>query len=333
MSAPAADPTVRDASPAAGATRHVLDVTDFDADEITAILDLAEASVDSLGRPLDGAGAALVFEKPSNRTRHSMEMAVVQLGGHPVCTRGDEVGLDVREPVEDIARIMAGYHRVVAARVFSHRTLERMVEAIDSPTEHESATTDTSAIVVNMLSDRSHPLQAVADALTMRQRLGDLAGRSVAYVGDYNNVARSLAEISLLCGMSVRLSGPPAFAADDVEIERLSLIGAGDVARVDRPAEAVEGAHAVHTDTWVSMGQEAEKEERRRMFEGFAVDEALMAHAADDAVFMHCLPAYRGFEVAADVIDGPRSAVFQQGHNRMHAARAVLAFALGTRSS
>jgi ornithine carbamoyltransferase len=300
--------------------RHVLDVTDFSATEVERILDLAERSVDSLGRPLDGLGAALIFEKPSNRTRHSMEMAVVQLGGHPVYTRGEEVGFDTREPVEDVGRIMAGYHAVIAARVFDHTTLDRLVAAVDSL---DGSTT----IVVNMLSDRSHPLQAFADALTMRQRLGPLDGKSVAYIGDYNNVARSLAEISLLLGMSVRLSCPPAFAADAVELERLSMIGTGDVGQTNRPADAVSGAHAVHTDTWVSMGQEAEKEVRRRMFEGFAVDEALMSGAADDAVFMHCLPAYRGYEVTAGVIDGPQSAVFQQGHNRMHAARAVLAFA------
>ncbi|BAN02396.1 ornithine carbamoyltransferase [Ilumatobacter coccineus] len=300
--------------------RHVLDVTDFTASEIVSILDLAERPIESLGRPLDGAGAALIFEKPSNRTRHSMEMAVAQLGGHPVYTRGEEVGFDTREPVEDIGKIMAGYHQVIAARVFDHATLDRLVAAVDS-------LDGASTIVVNMLSDRSHPLQAFADALTMRQRLGELESKTVAYIGDYNNVARSLAEISLLLGMKVRISCPPAFAADEAELERLSLIGSGDVLQTARPHDAVAGAHAVHTDTWVSMGQEAEKEVRRRMFEGFAVDAAMMSLAADDAVFMHCLPAYRGFEVTADVIDGPQSVVFQQGHNRMHAARAVLAFA------
>lgn len=303
-------------------TRHVLDVTDFSVEEIDAILDLAEQDPPSLDRPLGGAGAALVFEKPSNRTRHSMEMAVVQLGGHPVYTRGEEVGFDTREPVEDVAVIMAGYHAVIAARVFSHDTLTRMVAAID----HRD---DVDALVVNMLSDRSHPLQGFADALTMRQRLGDLTGKTVAYIGDYNNVARSLAEISLLLGMSVRISCPPGFAPDDVELERLAMIGTGDVAQTARPADAVDGAHAVHTDTWVSMGQEDEKEERRRLFEGFAVDSELMAQADPAAVFMHCLPAYRGFEVTADVIDGPQSAVYQQGHNRLHSARAVMAFALG----
>lgn len=301
-------------------SRHVLDVTDFSVDEIETILAIAEEDPASLGRPLAGAGAALIFEKPSNRTRHSMEMAVSQLGGHPVYTRGEEVGFDTREPVEDVARIMAGYHEVIAARVFDHTTLTRLVSALDD--------FGGDAIVVNMLSDRSHPLQAFADALTMRQCLGDLDGKTVAWIGDYNNVARSLAEISLLLGMKVRISCPPDFCADRGELERLALIGSGDVVQTARPRDAVEGAHAVHTDTWVSMGQEAEKEERRRMFEGFAVDGRLMSAAADEAVFMHCLPAYRGFEVTSDVIDGPQSVVFQQGHNRLHAARAVIAFAL-----
>jgi ornithine carbamoyltransferase len=299
-------------------SRDLLDVTDFTVEEIRSILALAEASVESLGRPLAGLGAALIFEKPSNRTRHSMEMAVVQLGGHPVYTRGEEVGFDTREPVEDVARIMAGYHAVIAARVFDHSTLTRMAAVVDTP-------------VVNMLSDWSHPLQAFADALTMQQQLGDLSGMTVAYVGDYYNVARSLAEISLLLGATVRLGCPVGFAASDAELERLSLLGAGGVEQFHRPQEAVTGAHAVHTDTWVSMGQEAEKEQRRQSFEGYMVDADMMALAQPDAIFMHCLPAYRGLEVAAEVIDGDRSVVFQQGHNRMHAARGALAFILGVR--
>ena len=301
-------------------TRHLLDVTDFTVDEITEILDMAEVSVESLGRPLAGQGASLIFEKPSNRTRHSMEMAVVQLGGHPIYTRGEEVGFDTREPVEDVARIMAGYHALIAARVFEHTTVERAAAAIDAD--------GTSVPIVNMLSERSHPLQAFADALTMRQRLGSLTGRTVAYIGDYANVARSLAEISLLLGMKVRLACPHGFDADVAELERLSLIGGGEITQTTRPHDAAAGAQAIHTDTWVSMGQESEKQARRRAFEGYAVDESVMAEAATDAIFMHCLPAYRGFEVTADVIDGPRSAVFQQGHNRMHAARAALAFVL-----
>ena len=303
-------------------SRHLLDVTDFTGAEIATILDLAEQPVESLGRPLSGKGASLIFEKPSNRTRHSMEMAVVQLGGHPIYSRGDEVGFDTREPVEDVVRIMAGYHAVIAARVFDHSILTRAATAIDADPDIAGVS------VVNMLSDVSHPLQALADALTMRQSLGALTGRTVAYVGDYANVARSLAEISLLLGMKVRLGCPRGFDADAAELERLAMIGDGDVVQVTRAHDAVAGADAVHTDTWVSMGQEHDKAARRRAFESYSVDESVMDAAGPDAIFMHCLPAYRGLEVTADVIDGPRSVVFRQGHNRMHAARAALAFVL-----
>jgi ornithine carbamoyltransferase len=299
-------------------TRHLLDVTDFSGAEIATILDLAEQPAEALEPLLAGRGAALIFEKPSNRTRHSMEMAVVQLGGHPVFTRGEEVGFDSREPVEDIVRIMAGYHAVIAARVFDHDTLVRAAATVDKDL--------TPVPIINMLSDVSHPLQAFADALTMRQHLGVLRGQTVAYIGDYANVARSLAEISLLLGMNVRLGCPPGFDADETELERLSMIGPGELVQTHRPIEAVDGANAVHTDTWVSMGQESDKEARRRAFEGYTVDSSVMDAAADEAIFMHCLPAYRGFEVSADVIDGPRSVVFQQGHNRMHVARSALAF-------
>jgi ornithine carbamoyltransferase len=297
-------------------TRHLIDVVDFCAAEINSILDLAETPIDDLRQPLAGKGAALIFEKPSARTRHSMEMAVVQLGGHPVFTRGEEVGFDTREPVEDVARIMEGFHSLIAARVFSHSTVTRLAAVSSVP-------------VVNMLSDHSHPLQAFADALTMRQNLGDLAGQTVAFVGDYNNVARSLAEISALLGMHVRLASPPGFEADDAELERILLLGAASVEQGSRPIDMVVGANAVHTDTWVSMGEEADKAEKLQKFEGFTVDDTMMAAAGTNAIFMHCLPAYRGVEVSADVIDGPRSVVFQQGHNRMHAARGALAFLLG----
>lgn len=298
--------------------RSFLDVTDQTPEEVHRILELATRPIAGLGRPLEGQGAALIFEKPSNRTRHSMEMAVVQLGGHPVYTRGEEVGFDTREPVEDIAAIMSGYHGLIAARVFSHAVVERLAAAATIP-------------VVNMLSDWSHPLQAFADALTMQECLGDLAGRSVAYVGDFNNVARSLGEVSAMLGMHVRYACPHGFDADGTELERIRLLGAASVEQWPRPPEAVAGAHAVHTDTWVSMGQEDDKEARRQAFEGYTVDDAMMSLADPSAVFMHCLPAYRGFEVTAKVIDGPRSVVHQQGHNRLHSARAILAFLAGVR--
>jgi ornithine carbamoyltransferase len=299
-------------------TASLLDIAVSGPEVVRAMLALAERPAASLGAPLAGQGVALIFEKPSNRTRHSMEMAVVQLGGHPVYTRGEEIGFDTREPVEDVARILAGYHGIIAARVFAHRTVERLAAASPVP-------------VVNMLSDKSHPLQALADALTMKQVLGELSGRTVAFVGDYNNVSRSLAEIAVMEGMHVRLGCPTGWDASADELAAIDALGPGSVMQTTDPAQAVAGADVVHTDTWTSMGREAEKEERARIFSTYQVNAALMANAAPGAWFMHCLPAYRGLEVSADVIDGPRSLVIPQGHNRMHTARGALAWLTGVR--
>lgn len=296
--------------------RAFLTIPDLSADELADVLALAARPVGSLGRPLEGLGVALVFEKPSNRTRHSMEMAAVQLGGHPVYTRGEEIGFDVREPVEDVGRILSGYHGMICARVFQHQVVERLAAVATVP-------------VVNMLSDRGHPLQALADVLTMQQVLGSLAGRSIAWVGDYNNVARSLGEACLMLGANVRYACPAGYEPSFAELERLALLGDGRVEWFTRAEDAVKAADAVHTDTWTSMGQEAEKDERRRVFATFGVTTDLMAHAAPGAGFYHCMPAYRGLEVAADVIDGPASHVIQQGHNRLHASRGLMAFLMG----
>jgi ornithine carbamoyltransferase len=296
--------------------RHFINSTDISADELRKVLQLSTASIDALGKPLAGLGAALIFEKPSNRTRHSMEMAVVQLGGHPVYTRGEEVGFDVRETVEDITKVMGGYHGILAARVFDHNIVRRMADSSSVP-------------VVNMLSDRQHPLQGLADVLTMQQQLGDLVGKTVCYVGDYNNVARSLAQASALLGMHVRLGCPNGYAAEDGELQALQKLGAASVNQFDNMKDAVGGANAVHTDVWTSMGQESETNKREKAFANFQVTEAVMKDAAADAIFMHCLPAHRGMEVAAEVIDGPRSKVIEQAHNRMHAARGLLAFLMG----
>lgn len=295
-------------------TRHLLDIVDLTADELAFVLELAQRP--SLPKVLDGQGVALIFEKPSNRTRHSMEMAVVQLGGHPVYTRGEEVGLDVRETVEDVTRVMAGYHGMLAARVFEHDKVVRMAACSPVP-------------VVNMLSDHSHPLQALADLLTMQQVHGQLQGRTVAFVGDWNNVSRSLAEACIMLGVDVSLGCPVGYDASEAELERLDGLGPGSIRQSPRAVDAVRGAVAVHTDTWTSMGQEAEKAERVKVFEGFQVDGSLMAAAEPGAGFYHCLPAYRGYEVAAEVIDGPASHVIAQAHNRLHAARGALAFLMG----
>ena len=298
--------------------RDFLQITDLDATDLSAILELAARPIASLGRPLEGKGVALIFEKPSNRTRHSMEMAVVQLGGHPVYTRGEEVGLDVRESIEDISHVMSGYHAMLCARVFDHRVLERMSASSSVP-------------VVNMLSDVAHPLQAVADVLTMQQHVGALSGKTVAYVGDFNNVARSLCQASAMVGMHVSIGCPSGYSANESDLDEFRILGAASVNQFDTLEAAVKGAHAVHTDTWTSMGQESESKVREAAFVGFEVTAKTMALAAPGAVFMHCLPAHRGQEVSEQIIDGPNSLIYPQAHNRMHAARAVLAFLLGVR--
>lgn len=294
--------------------RHLLEVDDLDAAELAQVLTLAQDH--GLHRAMEGQGAALLFEKPSGRTRHSTEMAVVQLGGHPIYVRPDEVGIDERETAEDVARTLSQFHAALCARVFDHAVLERMAGAASVP-------------VVNLLSDRAHPLQAVADLLTLLDD-GGLDGRTVAWVGDFSNVARSLALAAALSGIGLRVAAPDGFGPTAADRARVTALG-GTVEVTDDPAEAVAGADAVSTDTWYSMGQEDEAAERRPTFAPYRVDAALMARAAPDAVFLHCLPAHRGEEVTDEVLDGPASRVWPQAANRLHAARGVLAWLLGVR--
>ncbi|MBS1265077.1 MAG: Ornithine carbamoyltransferase [Acidimicrobiaceae bacterium] len=293
--------------------RHLLEIDDLSVAELGRVLDLAADP--SPPQVLDGLGMALLFEKPSARTRNSMEMAVVQLGGHPMYIQAAEVGLGVRESIEDVTRTLACFHACLGARVFDHATVEAMAAVGAVP-------------VVNMLSDGAHPLQALADVLTMRQEMGDLAGRVVTYVGDGNNVFRSLALAAGMLGMEVRFTGPPGYRLGDIDRDRLASAGIG-FEEFDRPEEAVAGADAVYSDVWVSMGQEDEKVKRLADFEGFQVDGALMEAAGDQALFLHCLPAHRGEEVTDGVVDGPSSRVWPQAANRMHAARGLLAWLLG----
>ena len=293
--------------------RHFLEVDDLNVAELQRVLELATDN-DPPG-VLAGRGAALVFEKPSNRTRNSMEMAVFALGGHPVYIRAEELGFDTRESVEDATHTLAGYHACVAARVFDHTVLERMTALDLVP-------------VVNLLSDVGHPMQALADVLTLTDEFGDLAGRTVAFVGDGNNVFRSLALAVGLLGAELRFAGPADYRLSDLDRDRLAAAGTL-VSEHDRALDAVDGADAVYTDVWTSMGQEAEADRRHIAFEAFRVDEDLMEAAAPHAVFLHCLPAHRGQEVAGEVIDGPASRVWPQAANRMHAARGLLAWLLG----
>ena len=293
--------------------RHVLDISDLAVNELNDVLALAQVPVAQLGAPLSGHCAALIFEKPSNRTRHSMEVAVVQLGGHPVYTRGEEVGIDVRETAEDVAQVMAGYHAFLGARVFRHDVVQRMAAVSSVP-------------VVNMLSDVAHPLQALADVLTMQQQHGNLQGKRISWVGDFNNVAKSLAQACVMLGAEFVVSTPPQYRPTDSELAAINSLGEGSVQYVVAPAEAVKGSVAVHTDVWISMGEESMAAQKAAAFAGFMVTQHLMANAQQGACFYHCLPAHRGSEVEAGVIDGPNSRVFEQAHNRLHSARGLLAW-------
>jgi ornithine carbamoyltransferase len=303
-------------------TRHVLDIDDLGAAGLKAVLALAELDPAELPRVLEGRGVALVFEKPSNRTRNSSEMATVALGGHPVYIQGHEVGLDVRESAGDVARTLACYHSILGARVMDHQSLVRMRDGLD--------TASVAVPVVNLLSDVAHPCQALADLLTLRQVFGadSLTERTVAYVGDANNVWRSLAIACSMGGIPTRIASPEGYLPSEAEVELVRSFG-GELTVTTDPRLAAMGADAVYTDVWISMGEESESAARIQAFRGFIVDEALMEVAAPEAVVMHCLPAHRGEEISAGVVDGPRSVIWQQAANRMHAMRGLFAWTLG----
>jgi ornithine carbamoyltransferase len=281
---------------------HLLTLADVSRADIEAMLALSEAPPAPL---LSGKGAALYFEKPSARTRNSMELAVHQLGGHPIYLTQGELGIGNRESVEDVARTLACYHGVICARVFDHELLRALAAASPVP-------------VVNMLSGTDHPLQGLADLLTIRQLCGRIEGVRVAYVGDGdNNVARSLAQGCAALGAELTIVAPEGYQLSDAP--------AGVTQTTDR--DAVAGADVVYSDVFVSMGQDSETERRMADLAAYQVDEALMA-TAPNAWFLHCLPARRGEEVTAGVIDGPRSAIWRQAENRMHTARGALMWLL-----
>ncbi|WP_395622668.1 ornithine carbamoyltransferase [Sphingomonas daechungensis] len=282
--------------------KHLLAIRDLSADDLNAILALSEAPYT---HSLQNKGVALYFEKPSARTRNSMEVAAAQLGGHPVYLQPNELGIGERESVEDVTRTLACYHAVIAARVFDHDLLEQMAALNAAP-------------VLNMLSASDHPLQALADLLTIKQLTGRIEGVKIAFVGEANNVARSLAEGCALLGATLNIASPPGygFAAPMLAVDQV----------VD-PEEAMDGADVVYSDVWVSMGDK-DSDERREVFAPYQVNAGLMAKAPN-APFLHCLPARRGEEVTADVIDGPNSAVWRQAGNRMHTARGAMLWLTG----
>ena len=305
-------------SPLAG--RDCLTLAEFGPDEIGLILDEAQ-KLKALRRsripfkPLFGKTLAMVFQKPSNRTRVSFEVGMYHLGGHALHISPEEIQIGKRETPSDTGRVLARYIDAIMVRTFDHDDLEELAGAADVP-------------VINGLSDAHHPCQALADLLTVKEELGALEGVKLAYVGDGNNVAHSLAIGCALTGAELTIAHPEGHAPDERIVQLAARLGVAPALTED-PHEAVAGARAVYTDVWASMGQESEAEERKDKFRPYQVDEALMDGAAEDAIFLHCLPAHRGEEVTAGVIDGPRSRVFDQAENRLHAQKALLYLLLG----
>ena len=300
--------------------RSLLRIGDLSAAEISAVLDAAavEKSGGDGSRPLEGRTAFLIFQKPSLRTRVTFELAVRRLGGEPIYLSPPEVGLGEREPASDVGRVLGRLGDLIVCRTFEQRLLEDLAAYSGLP-------------VVNALSGWEHPCQALADLLTIREH-GGAAGRTLAYVGDGNNVARSLAICAASEGMHVRIASPAGYQLDEGSISDAAARAAaagGSVEASSDPAGAVRGADVVYTDTWTSMGQEAEAKVRLEAFAGYEVNAGLLAAASPGAVVMHCLPAHRGEEISADVIDGAQSVVFAQAENRLHAQQALLRFLVG----
>jgi ornithine carbamoyltransferase len=297
--------------------RDFLSIRDLHRDELHALLDVAadlKASPGAYAHVLAGQTLAMVFEKPSLRTRVSFDVAAYQLGGHAIYLSPQEIGLGSREPIGDVAHTLEGFVQAVMVRTFAHATVERLAEAAAIP-------------VINGLSDRTHPCQALADFLTVREVFGRLEDVTLAYVGDSNNVTDALIEAGALLGVRVRVASPPGYRpSDDVLAwSAAQCAHPSAVCHVTTFAEeAVRGADVIYTDTWISMGQEQDADRRRHAFSGYEVTTRLFELANPGAVFMHCLPAHRGEEVAPDVIDSPRSVVFTQAANRLPTEKALL---------
>ena len=303
--------------------RHFLSLADHSPAELRHVLDVAKRlkqQYKSTGRNdpiLTGKTLAMVFEKPSLRTRVSFSVGMTHLGGTGLLLRDDEVGLGKREAVQDVARVLSGMCDGIMARTFAHQTVLDLAKYATVP-------------VINGLTDYEHPCQAMADVLTVEEHFGSLQGRTVAFIGDGNNVARSLAIACGKFGIRFVLSAPGGYElpADDMDavMRRLPEL---DFETVADPTEAVHDADVIVTDTWVSMGQEEEKQRRLADFAKHKVDADLLAHAPGHAVVLHCLPAYRGLEISEDVLEGPRSLVFPEAANRLHAQKGILAVLMG----
>lgn len=261
---------------------------------------------------LAGKTLIMLFEKPSLRTRMSFQIAMTDLGGSPIYVKPEDIGgIGKREPVKDMARVLSRYADGIMARTFEHDTVVELAKYADVP-------------VINALTDWSHPCQAGADVLTIAEHVGKLAGVKIAYVGDGNNVARSLAFACAKLGMKLVVASPAGYELDTVSIDRANALLADCVVQTNDPIEAVEGADVIYTDTWTSMGQEEEKQQRIADFKGFQVNAELVKSAPADAKIMHCLPAYRGLEISDEVVESANSVIFDQAENRLHFQRALL---------
>ena len=300
-----------------GSARHFLSIPDLSTEELYAVLELAGRmkAGQERGRPLEGKTLAMIFTKSSTRTRVSFEVGTYQLGGHALFLSSRDIQLGRGEPIKDTARVLSRYVDGIMIRTFDQADPEALAEHGSVP-------------VINGLTDLLHPCQIMADVMTVREAFGpDLSDRRIAWVGDGNNMANSWLNAAARFGFELRLACPEGYHPDAAILRRAQE--ATTVLLTGDPGQAVDGAHVVNTDVWTSMGQEEEQAARARAFAGYQVDAALMERATPDAIFLHCLPAHRGAEVADEVIEGPRSRVFDEAENRLHVQKAILATLMG----
>ena len=296
---------------------HLISVSDLTREEIYELLDLAarmKEGRDSYMDALKGMSLAMIFEKPSTRTRVSFEVAMTELGGHALYLNYADLQLGRSETICDTASVLSRYVHAITARVYRHETARELARCADIP-------------VINALSDMEHPCQLLADLLTIRERKGDLKGLRIAWIGDGNNVCNSLILGSAITGMNLSVACPAGYEPDAGMVARANELGSGVLITND-PIEAASGADVLYTDVWVSMGDEKEEEKRIRDFSGFQINSDLLGHAKSDCIVLHCLPAHRGQEISAEVLDGEHSVVLDQAENRLHAQKALLMTAI-----